>query len=88
MTSKRSIPSGDKVRIALAPLHLLLGLALLLQFARGARAPMVAVLGLLFAAFGVYKIRLVWRAVARHRLSAEGPTGAAPGRRRGKTTAP
>ncbi len=55
----RPISNADKLRIALAPLHLALGVALVVKFARGARTPMVLVLGLAFVAFGVYKLALI-----------------------------
>jgi hypothetical protein len=57
------ISVADRLRIGLAPLHLLVGGALLAQFARGPRTPMVAVLGALFVAFGVYRLALVRRAL-------------------------
>ena len=49
------------MRIALAPLHILVGGVLLYDFAHDRRAPLVLVLGLLFVAFGIYRLVLVRR---------------------------
>jgi hypothetical protein len=62
-----SLSTGDKVRIALAPLHVLVGAALVYHFVIGPRTPMVAVLGVLFIAFGVYRITLIRRALKSER---------------------
>jgi hypothetical protein len=55
------ISTGDKIRIALAPLHIVVGGALVAQFIRGPRTPMVLVLGVLLAAYGFYRLALVRR---------------------------
>jgi len=60
-----TISTGDKIRIALAPIHIGLGAALIWQFARGPRTPMVLVLGILFIAFGCYRIALIRRALKK-----------------------
>jgi hypothetical protein len=57
------ISRADWVRIALAPLHLVIGSVLLYDFARAPKVPMVLVLGLLFVAFGVYRLALIHRAL-------------------------
>lgn len=54
---------ADQIRIGLAPLHLLLGGVLCARFVRGARTPMVLVLGLLFVAYGVYRLALIRKAL-------------------------
>ncbi len=59
------ISRGDQARIALAPLHVVVGASLVWRFVAGARTPMVLVLGLLFVAFGVYRLALVARALHR-----------------------
>jgi hypothetical protein len=64
---RAKISRGDKMRIALAPLHVLIGGVLLHDFAKGPRAPMVLVLGVAFVAFGVYRLALVWRGLKRGR---------------------
>jgi hypothetical protein len=61
------ISRSDKLRIALAPLHLVIGSVLVSDFVRDRRAPMVLVLGLLFIAFGFYRLALIRRALkSRH----------------------
>jgi hypothetical protein len=55
------ISTGDKLRIGLAPLHLIVGGGLIARFVEGARTPMVLVLGVGFVAFGVYRLVLVRR---------------------------
>lgn len=57
------ISTADKVRIALAPLHIVLGAAILWQFAAGVRALPVLLVGLSFVGYGVYKLLLVRRAL-------------------------
>jgi len=60
------ISTGDKIRIALAPAHIVVGGALVAQFVRGhhgTRAPMVLVLGVLLVAYGFYRVALVRRAL-------------------------
>jgi len=57
------ISTGDKLRIALAPAHIVVGGALVAQFVRGARTPMVLVLGMLLIAYGFYRVALVYRAL-------------------------
>jgi len=57
----KRISLGDKLRIGLAPLHILLGAVLCVRFFRGARTPMVLVLGLAFIAYGLYRLALVRR---------------------------
>ena len=61
------ISTADKIRIALAPLHLFLGAALVYRYVQGIHTPLVLCIGGLFVAFGLYKIRLVSRALAAHR---------------------
>jgi hypothetical protein len=58
---------GDKIRIAMAPAHVMIGGTLVYQWAAGARTPMVLVLGLLFVAFGVYRLTLIRRALRERR---------------------
>ncbi len=64
------ISRGDQARIALAPLHVLVGASLVWRFAAGARTPMVLVLGLSFVAFGVYRLTLVARALRKRKNDA------------------
>jgi hypothetical protein len=63
------ISTGDKIRIALAPAHMVVGAALVAQFFRGLKngtaTPMVLVLGVLLIAYGVYRVALVRRAFKR-----------------------
>jgi hypothetical protein len=61
------ISTGDKIRIALAPAHLALGAALVWQFVRGARTPMVLVMRLLFIAYGGYRVALIRRSLRKRR---------------------
>ncbi len=56
------ISTADTVRIALAPLHVIIGGVLVERFVTSVRTPMVLVLGLGFMAFGVYKLVLIRRA--------------------------
>ena len=51
--------SGDKLRVALSPLYLLAGVSILV---RGFREPLAWGVGLLFVAYGGYRLRLVRRA--------------------------
>ncbi len=53
------LSTGDRLRIALAPLHVVVGGVLIYRFAADTRAPMVLVLGVAWAAFGVYKVALI-----------------------------
>jgi len=61
------ISTGDKIRIALAPAHIVVGGALIAQFVRGLKqgttTPMVLVLGVLLVAYGFYRVALVRRAL-------------------------
>jgi hypothetical protein len=63
------ISTADKIRVAMAPVPAAIGVALIVQFVRGAREPLVLVLGGLFVAYGVYRVALVRRALARKRAS-------------------
>ena len=56
---------SDKLRIALAPLHLLIGAILLWRFATDGEARIlpVALLGGAWLAYGVYRLALVRRAL-------------------------
>jgi hypothetical protein len=56
---------GDRVRIALAPLHVVVGGVLIYRFATDARSPMVLVLGVAWAAFGIYKLALIRRGLRK-----------------------
>ena len=56
------ISTGDKIRIALAPLHLGVGGSILWSWSQTG-TPMLLVLGLSFVAFGAYRIALVVRAL-------------------------
>ena len=56
------MPVQDKIRIALSPLYLIAGVTIL---ARGYREPMGWILGLSFAAYGVYRLMLIRRALSR-----------------------
>jgi hypothetical protein len=53
---------ADKLRVALAPAHVVVGATLLL---RGWRVPTAALVGLLFIVFGLYRIVLVRRALRK-----------------------
>jgi hypothetical protein len=57
------ISRGDKARIALAPFHVIVGGGLCWKWWQGARTPMVLVLGLLFIAYGAYRLILVRRSL-------------------------
>jgi hypothetical protein len=57
------ISRGDKMRIALAPLHVVIGAVLIRDYTHDRRAPLVLVLGLLFVAFGIYRLLLIRRAL-------------------------
>ncbi len=54
--------TSDKVRVALSPLYLAAGVAILV---RGWREPLGWLLGLTFAAYGVYRLVLVKKALAK-----------------------
>jgi hypothetical protein len=58
---------GDKARIAMAPIHLAIGGSFIWQFIAGARTPMVLVMGILFVAFGAYRLMLITRALKERR---------------------
>ena len=60
------ISTGDKLRIALAPLHLGVGGSILWSWAK-VGTPMLLVLGLSFVGFGAYRIALVTRALRRRK---------------------
>jgi hypothetical protein len=55
------ISAGDWARMALAPLHVVIGGVLIEKFAAGARTPMVLVLGVAFVTYGLYKLALIRR---------------------------
>jgi hypothetical protein len=55
------ISTGDKLRMGLAPFHLVIGGVLIARFVEGARNPMVLVLGVAFVVFGVYRLALIRR---------------------------
>jgi hypothetical protein len=61
----RPISTGDKLRIALAPIHVAVGGTLLYQYWLGPRTPMVAILGVLFTLFGGYRITLIYKALKK-----------------------
>jgi hypothetical protein len=61
------IPRGDKARMAMAPMHVAIGGSLVWRWLDGARTPMVLVLGLLFVAFGIYRLTLITRALKDRR---------------------
>jgi hypothetical protein len=61
------IPAGDKARMAMAPLHVAIGGSLVWRWLAGARTPMVLVLGILFVAFGIYRLTLISRALKDRR---------------------
>jgi hypothetical protein len=61
------ISTGDKIRILLAPAHIVVGGALIAQFVRGPRVPTVLVLGVLLVAYGFYRVALVYRALKRRK---------------------
>jgi hypothetical protein len=65
----RKISGGDRVRIAMAPLHVVIGGALIVQFVRGLETdqstPMVLVLGIAFVAFGIYRLALIRKALRK-----------------------
>jgi hypothetical protein len=54
---------GDKARIAMAPFHLVIGGSMIWKFVAGTRTPMLLVMGVLFVAFGVYRLTLITRAL-------------------------
>jgi hypothetical protein len=60
------LSTGDWLRVALAPMYFLLGSGLLYRFVRDTRVITVALLGVAFVAFGVYRVFLVWRALKSH----------------------
>jgi hypothetical protein len=51
------------VRVAQAPLHVVIGGLLVWRFVDGARTPMVLLLGLAFAGFGGYRLWQIKRAL-------------------------
>jgi hypothetical protein len=57
------IPVSDRVRIALAPIHLVVGGFLIRAWWRGPSTPMVLALGIAFIAFGGYRLAQVRRAL-------------------------
>jgi hypothetical protein len=52
--------ASDKVRVALSPLYLVAGIAILI---RGWHEPLAWLLGLLFTGYGVYRLALVKKAL-------------------------
>jgi hypothetical protein len=62
------ITRSDKLRIALTPLHLIIGVILLYRFATDGEARVwpVAALGVAWSLYGVYRIALVARALNRN----------------------
>ena len=54
--------TGDRIRIALSPMYLVVGASVLL---RAPREPLAWLLGLSFIAYGVYRLALVRRALKR-----------------------
>lgn len=62
-----TISRGDKARIAMAPFHVVIGGVMIEKFLDGARTPMVLVMGILFVAFGVYRLTLIARALKDRR---------------------
>ena len=58
------ISTGDKIRIALAPLHVAVGASILCSWMK-VGTPTLLVLGLSFCAFGIYRIAQVVRALKR-----------------------
>jgi len=58
----RSLSTSDKIRVALSPLYLVAGVTILI---RGAREPLGWILGLSFAAYGVYRLMLIRRALSK-----------------------
>jgi hypothetical protein len=57
-----NLSTGDKIRVALAPLHLGVGASILWSAVKTG-TPMLFVMGVLFCAFGAYRIALVARAL-------------------------
>jgi hypothetical protein len=57
------LSTGDKIRVALTPLHLIVGCRLLYRFVKDTRLLGVALLGASFVTYGVYRLLLVGRAV-------------------------
>jgi hypothetical protein len=56
------LSTSDKIRVALSPLYLIAGVGIL---ARGYHEPLGWILGLSFAAYGVYRLMLIRRALAK-----------------------
>ena len=52
--------TSDKIRVALSPMYLIVGISLLV---RAVREPLAWILGLSFIAYGVYRLALVRRAL-------------------------
>jgi hypothetical protein len=61
------ISRRDQIRIAITPLYIVIGGVLVYDFVRVQRAPMVLVLGLLFIAFGGYRLALIRRGLRGRR---------------------
>ena len=61
------ISRGDKARMLMAPLHVVIGGVMVEKFFAGARTPMVLIMGVLFVAFGVYRLTLIARALKDRR---------------------
>lgn len=61
------ITTGDKLRIALAPLHVAVGGVLIYHFVADTRTPMVLAVGVGFIAFGIYKLALIRRGLKARR---------------------
>jgi hypothetical protein len=56
----RSLSTGDRIRLALSPLYLIVGVLVLF---RGGRESLTWLLGLSFVAYGVYRLVLIKRAL-------------------------
>ncbi len=61
------ISTGDKIRIALMPMHLLVGTLLIYRFIQGPRTPMVLVLGILLILYGTYRLSLAVRGMRKQK---------------------
>jgi hypothetical protein len=57
------IPRADYLRMALAPMHLVVGATLVRTYVTEGRVALVGLLGLLFLLFGGYRIYLIARAL-------------------------
>jgi hypothetical protein len=53
---------ADKLRVALSPLYVVAGAAMIV---RGAHEPLGWILGLTFIAYGLYRLQLVRKALAK-----------------------